>query len=472
MKRSEMILRSILVPLDFVMIVLAAITAYRVRFGSVIEELRPAIYYLPPRQFLPLVFISAILLVILFAIAGLYQMSGRLRLTREFSKVFLATSTGVMIVIILFFFNRNLFSSRFIVLGSWILIILYVMVARSIMRLIQLYQYRRGWGVHDIVIVGNQPMTQSLIADLTSHPLSGYRIVEIFSAANGDLIEKLDRLLHIARVDELFQTDPSASRTDILKLLEFCEERNIIFKYAADLYNTRVSNIAIEPVSGIPIIEIKRTSLDGWGRILKRLFDLVASGMLLIFFIPVMLVVAIAIRLDSRGPVFFSRRDDGSPLMRVGAHGKLFRYFKFRSMQVNTDSLRYSPELQQQNLRAGTPMVKIKDDPRVTRVGKRIRQYSVDELAELFLVFLGRMSLVGPRPHLPEEVAKYQKHHKAVLKIKPGMTGLAQVSGRSDLDFEEEVSLDNYYIENWSLWLDLRILLQTPGAVFRKRSTL
>jgi exopolysaccharide biosynthesis polyprenyl glycosylphosphotransferase len=472
MKRSEMILRSILVPLDFIMIALAAFTAYRVRFGSVVEELRPAIYYLPPRQFLPLVLISAVLLVILFAIAGLYQMSGRLRLTREFSKVFLATSTGVMIVIILFFFNRNLFSSRFIVLGSWILIILYVMIARSIMRLIQLYQYRRGWGVHGIVIVGDHPMTQSLISDLTEHPLSGYRIVEKFSAANGDLIAKLERLLSISRVDELFQTDPSASRADILKLLEFCEERNIIFKYAADLYNTRVSNIAIEPVAGIPMIEIRRTPLDGWGRILKRLFDLVVSAVLIIICLPIMLVVAIAIKLDSRGPIFFSRRDGGDLLMRVGAQGELFRYYKFRSMKVNTDSLRYSPELQGKNIRAGSPMVKIKDDPRITRVGKWIRRYSLDEFAELFLVFLGRMSLVGPRPHLPEEVAKYQKHHKAVLKIKPGMTGLAQVSGRSDLDFEEEIRLDNYYIENWSLWLDLRLLLQTPGAVLRKRSTL
>ncbi len=181
-----------------------------------------------------------------------------------------------------------------------------------------------------------------------------------------------------------------------------------------------------------------------------------------------MLLAALMIKLDSRGPVFFSKLDDGSPLYRVGQAGKLFRYFKFRSMKPGMDSLRYS-ELSKLNMRSDSPLVKIKDDPRVTRIGKFIRRFSIDELSELFLVWIGSMSLVGPRPHLPEEVAKYQVHHKKVLTIKPGITGLAQVSGRSDLSFEDETRLDAYYIENWSLWLDLVILLRTPMAVFKSR---
>ena len=160
--------------------------------------------------------------------------------------------------------------------------------------------------------------------------------------------------------------------------------------------------------------------------------------------------------------------DDGSPVYRVGQGGKLFHYFKFRSMVPGTDSLRYD-ELAEKNLRNDGPMVKIKDDPRVTRVGNFIRRWSVDELAELFLVLKGEMSLVGPRPHLPEEVAKYERHHKKVLTVKPGITGLAQISGRSDLTFEEEVKLDTYYVENWSVLLDLAILMRTPWAVVRGR---
>jgi len=195
----------------------------------------------------------------------------------------------------------------------------------------------------------------------------------------------------------------------------------------------------------------------------------IGSGLLIIIFSPLILLTILAIRLDSRGPIFFSRRDDGAYLYRVGEGGVPFKYFKFRSMIPNCDSMRYN-ELADRNLRTEGPLVKIKDDPRVTRVGKLIRRWSIDELPELFLVFIGRMSLVGPRPHLPEEVARYENYHKKTLTVKPGITGLAQVSGRSDLLFEEEAKLDIYYIENWSLLLDISILFKTPLAVFKHRA--
>ncbi len=185
-----------------------------------------------------------------------------------------------------------------------------------------------------------------------------------------------------------------------------------------------------------------------------------------------MLLTALAIVLESGAPVFFSRKDDGQLVKRIGQFGKPFTYFKFRSMKQNTDSLRYDEAMQEKNVRKGTPMVKIVDDPRVTKVGQWIRRFSLDELPEFFLVLKGDMSLVGPRPHLPEEVAQYQKHHKRVLHMKPGITGLAQVTGRSDLDFEDEVRLDTYYMEHWALWLDLVIVLKTPFAMIKKRNTL
>jgi lipopolysaccharide/colanic/teichoic acid biosynthesis glycosyltransferase len=221
-------------------------------------------------------------------------------------------------------------------------------------------------------------------------------------------------------------------------------------------------------IAGIPVVEVKKTPLDGWGRIIKRSFDIVVSFIIIIFISPIMLITVVLIKLDSFGPVFFSRKDDGSLLYRVGQGGRLIRYFKFRSMIPGADSMRYS-ELADKNVRMGGPMVKIKDDPRVTRIGKFIRRFSIDELPELFLVLKGDMSLVGPRPHLPEEVARYEHHHKKVLTIKPGITGFAQVSGRSDLSFEDEVKLDTYYIENWSLLMDIAILFKTPLAVFKSR---
>ena len=217
----------------------------------------------------------------------------------------------------------------------------------------------------------------------------------------------------------------------------------------------------------MPVVHIKRTPLDGWGRIVKRLFDIAGSAGLIALFSPALAATAILIKLDSKGPVFFTRLDDGALQRRIGQDGRAFRYFKFRSMRAKTHGMRYA-ELMALNARRG-PLVKIPDDPRVTRVGKFIRRFSIDELPEFFLVFLGRMSLVGPRPHYPEEVAKYTGYQKRLLTIKPGVTGLAQISGRSDLDFDEEARLDMFYIENWSFWLDMQILLRTPWAVLRGR---
>jgi lipopolysaccharide/colanic/teichoic acid biosynthesis glycosyltransferase len=157
--------------------------------------------------------------------------------------------------------------------------------------------------------------------------------------------------------------------------------------------------------------------------------------------------------------------------LRVGENNRPFHYFKFRSMVKDAHKLRFDPEFVKKygNLREGTPLFKLKDDPRVTPVGRFLRQYSLDEIPEFYLVLFGRMSLVGPRPHLPEEVAQYKSEYRKVLTVKPGVSGMAQISGRADLDFDEEVRLDIHYIEHWSPWLDLYILFKTPLVVlFRK----
>jgi len=165
------------------------------------------------------------------------------------------------------------------------------------------------------------------------------------------------------------------------EILRFCEENRINFKYSADSFSSTMRNFKLSTAAGIPIVEIRRTRLDGWGRICKRIFDIVGSALLLILFAPVMLIIALAIKLERRsaGPIFWSRLDDGSRAQRVGEDGKLFNYFKFRSMRPNTHNMRYSA-LSGQNARAGTPVVKIKNDPRVTNVGRFIRRYSLDEL--------------------------------------------------------------------------------------------
>jgi exopolysaccharide biosynthesis polyprenyl glycosylphosphotransferase len=470
MKRSELFFSFLLVPLDFLMIVLAGVSAYYIRFANFARVLRPVVFNLPFPEYFRVLIIIAFAWVIIFALAGLYNIKDARKLVKEIYRVILACSTGFMLIVILIFIQRELFDSRFIVLAGWILAIAYISLGRILVRLIQRLLFRKDVGVHKIVLVGNSKTAEVLMRHFSSTKNSGYEVVKRLENFSGEIAEELKEFIKDNEVDEVMQSDPNLSKAEVLRLFDFTDENHLTFRYAADLLDAKVLKTEVSEIAGVPIVEVKKTSLDGWGRILKRIFDIVFSLIFIIIASPIIIATMILIKLDSHGPIFFSRRDDGSELTRVGQGGKPFIYFKFRSMMPNTDSQRYH-ELAEKNLRAGTPMVKIKDDPRVTRVGRFIRRWSVDELSELFLVLKGDMSLVGPRPHLPEEVDKYERHHKKVLTIKPGITGMAQVSGRSDLSFEEEVKLDTYYIENWSLLWDLVILLRTPLAVIRNRET-
>lgn len=196
----------------------------------------------------------------------------------------------------------------------------------------------------------------------------------------------------------------------------------------------------------------------------KRTLDLILGTFLLVLSLPLGIIIAFLIKLNSQGPVLFLRKDHGELVKRVGKDGKLFVFPKFRSMQAQTDSLRFSPKFQQKNSRPG-PLTKFPNDPRINRVGKFLRKSSLDELPQLWCVVCGTMSLVGPRPHLPEEVAKYSPKAKAVLQVKPGLTGLPAISGRSELEFEREIELDLEYLKNWTLTLDLKILWKTIFVV-------
>jgi len=468
MKRAELFFSFLLVPLDYSMIVLAGISAYYIRYADFFQNFRPVAFDLDFSAYLQALFLVALAWIVIFAFAGLYSINSSRKLVKEIYRVILACSTGFMLIVVMIFISRELFDSRFIILAGWIIAIIYISFARGIIRLIQCLLFKTGIGVRQVVLVGNSKTTDRLIQEFSRSSISGYNVVKRLRNFDLETAQELGEFLKIKDVDEIIQSDPNLSKAEILRLFDFADEHHIIFKYAADLLGAKVLKTEVHEIAGIPIVEVKKTPLDGWGRIVKRIFDIIVSSLIIITVSPVLAITALLIKIDSKGPVMFSRKDDNTVLYRVGQGGKLFHYFKFRSMMPKTDSLRYT-KLADKNTRVDGPMVKIEEDPRVTRIGGFIRRWSIDELPELFLVFSGRMSLVGPRPHLPEEVAKYEHHHKKVLTLKPGMTGMAQISGRSDLTFEEEVKLDTYYIENWSLLLDLAILFRTPLAVIRGR---
>lgn len=459
MKKSELFFSALLVPVDYLMIILAAVAAHGLRFTNFIANIRPIIFTLPFEEYLILTLLIAIGWLAIFAVFKLYIITGQRHLIDEIVKIFAACSTSIAAVIIFIFFQRELFSSRFIIIAIWIFSCIFVSFGRIIMRKIQRYLYKKNYGTRKVIIVGADKTSDLIANELKSDKSLGYEVIKkvnnFSEFKNGEL------------PDEVIAADASLiNKEETMELISYCNENHIGFKYAADIFKP-TTNIEIGIIAGVPIVELKETKLEGWGRIWKRMFDIAISSFLLILLLPLFIIIAVCIKLDSKGSVFFFYN-------RVGEYGKKFKYFKFRSMEEGSHNLRFDENFQKKyvNLRAGSPMIKLKNDPRVTMAGKFIRRYSLDELPELFNVFIGKMSLVGPRPHEVEEVTKYEKHHKKVLAIKPGMTGLAQISGRSDLCFEEEIKLDTFYIENWSLALDLRILIKTPLALFKKRKTL
>ena len=465
MKRSELVFSAITVPLDYLAIVLAAVAAYFLRYLPAIQQIRPVVFNLPFRDFLPITGTVAVGWVAVFALTGLYAMGGTKKFTTELTKIFIACSAALALILAVMVFSRYLFDSRFIILATWGLTILFVSTERLIIRLFQRLAFKAGVGVHRVVIIGNGPVAQSLIDEFRSRPLLGYRVVVRHDAFDQLTAAALAEMVASDTFDEVIQVNPNLPASQTAELVNFVNEHHLTFKYTADLLGTRLTNLEVSTIAGTPVVEVKKTRLDGWGRIYKRTFDLVASLGVVILTLPIMLMIAFYIKLDSKGPIFFTYR-------RIGQFGKPFTYFKFRSMIKDAHRYRFDQQFlaEHQNLRAGSPMIKFKDDPRITRAGRFLRRWSLDELPEFFLVLVGKMSIVGPRPHEIEEVQRYQHHHRKLLTIKPGVTGLAQVSGRSDLDFEQEAQLDTSYIENWSLGLDLQIILKTPPAIIRRRT--
>jgi len=460
MKKAETIFTAILVPLDLIALILAGLTAYFLRFNA-LTEIRPVFFEIPFNLYLGGVIVISIIWLIIFVFAGLYQMRMKRRWIDEIIKIIMACSAGVMLIIIAVFMSRELFSSRFIILAGWILGIAYVAFTHTIVRLVKRVHVKRGLGIYNIILVGQDKIAEEIASTIYRQAGLGYKILERVKNEVDINQEKLAELKkqYNGRIDEIVQADPNLPREVNEDLLDFCNQNHIVFKYTADMFNTQATNIRVETIAGIPVIEIKKTPLEGWGRVWKRVVDIMGSFFGLLILLPFLIIVAIVIKIDSSGPIFVA-------LKRVSEKRKLFKVYKFRSMVINADKMK--KDLLKQNERSG-PLFKMENDPRVTRFGRFIRRFSIDELPNLWNVLRGDMSLVGPRPHEPEEVSSYNAHHKRLLDIRPGITGMAQISGRADLDFEDEVRLDTFYIESWSIKLDFHILLKTPWVVVSRK---
>lgn len=457
-RRLDLTFAALLVPLDYLALLAAGWLAYTVRFHQLVGVL-PIVATLPAMTYFRLLFLVAVGWIVVLAIVGTYRL--RQPMSAELGRIFVGASVGVLLLIVLIFFQREFFASRFIIIASWVFAVLILWLVHICVRGVQRLLLRQGIGVRNVVLFGHDATAEAMMRMFRSHPSMGYRIVNAWADVTLDTLAAFDTVLAGGTVDDVIQSDANLSRAQTLQLLDRCAQHGVVFKYAADVFDTHVGNVTFMDLAGVPMIEIKRTPLDGWGRILKRVVDVLGSAVLIIILFIPGLIMALIIKADSAGPIFFQAD-------RVGQGQKKFRLWKFRSMISNAHAMK--ERLREQNERADGPLFKMHNDPRITRIGRWIRKTSIDEFPQLFNVLLGDMSLVGPRPHEPEEVARYDVSHKKLLTIKPGMTGMAQVSGRSNLTFEDEVRLDTYYIEHWSLGLDMTILVRTPMAILKTDS--
>jgi exopolysaccharide biosynthesis polyprenyl glycosylphosphotransferase len=450
------------------MLVAAAFTAYNLRFTETITSIRPVAFALSWNHYWQLVLVVAMEWILIFVLAGLYHTNPNRKLSTDIVRIIFACSTGFATITTYVFFSLQKFDSRFLVVTGWVLAIVYVIVGRLCIRGLKALLYRLKIGLRRTVIIGEQSIAQTLAHTFKNHPRLGYELIGIYPTFNSTIKTSLIKNIP----DEIIFTDPKAHEDEVFNSIDFANEHHITFKYSADLFTTISSNMSVSTIAGIPIIELRRTRLTGCGRIIKRLFDILGSLVLLIIFSPLYLILGLIILLETGRPIIYKN-------LRVGQQGKNFFTLKFRSMyqqdstgeqfgESGKKALQKERQLiQKQSIKSG-PIYKIKNDPRITPFGKFLRALSLDELPQFYNVLKGEMSLVGPRPHQPREVDKYQKHHKIILAIKPGITGLAQISGRSNLTYEEEIRLDTFYMENWSLLLDLIILLKTPFIVFKR----
>lgn len=469
MKRSDLVFSVLLVPSDFLMILAAGLAAYFIRFQT-LASLRPVFFEIPFSRYAALLTVVAGFFICVFAVTGLYRV-GHMKIRNEIQKIFTACSTGTMLGIVFIFFIQELFTSRFIVLAFFVLSILFVFFGRVALRLVRRALFHKRIGVHTIVCIGDQSEVARFRTALGCRPDLGALVSHDMRAYTKAMNSELETYLSNRELDEIIVLNTHAVNDSFQELIDFVTTHHVALRYSADFVGGK--NLEIAPLAGIPLVEIKRTRLEGWGRVVKRIFDIVGSSLFILITMPLMVLIAALIRLESPGsPLYFNER--------VGQEGRRFFAYKFRSMykeyctgtqwDPSGKATEYELTLAKTNSERKGPVFKVLRDPRRTRIGRIIERFSLDELPQLFNVLFGTMSLVGPRPHMPIQVREYENKHHQLLSIKPGITGMAQVEGRSDLDFTAEARLDIFYIENWSLMLDAVVLAKTPFVVLTRKS--
>lgn len=450
--------------LDIVAIIVAFLAGYWVRYD--LRWFLDVAYDAPLSAYLPFLILYVILTPVFFVVDGVYRTWPRSWMDQVY-RITNATAKVTVLMLAVTFIFRPRYYSRAMLIEVGLLTIGLLALVRGAEGIAIAYLRRRGVGIKRAVIVGAGEIGRTVMRTIVARPDLGYRVVG-FVDDNPDKgytdigrfkalgpLDNLPAILDEERPDEVIITLPWMYHRKIMGIVRECERRNARARIVPDLFQMSLTQVNVEDLGGVPLIGVRTVSISKGALLVKRLIDVTVAAVGLLLCAPLFLLIALAIRLDSPGPIIFRQT-------RVGLRGRHFEMYKFRSMHVGAEE---QQDMLAEFNEADGPIFKIRDDPRLTRVGRILRRLSLDELPQLVNVLRGEMSLVGPRPPIPAEVEKYQEWHKKRLEAPPGMTGLWQVSGRSRLSFDEMVLLDIYYIENWSLWLDFKILMRTIPKV-------
>lgn len=354
--------------------------------------------------------------------------------------------------------------SRIVVALTIAMTLVFLMIRRAVERKLMQRRFLQGRETRNVLIVGHGRVAHALRNHLQALPHMGFRFMGFVSldrtasdGQNSEIIGNIQNCVALARslfVDEIYFSTPADKET-VIGVVDEAREIGIEVRVVPDLYDGLAWNAPVEFIGQFPTIPLHQRDFPRGAFFAKRVMDIILSSAALFFLFPFMLIIAVMIRKDSRGSIFYRAA-------RIGRKGRTFVCYKFRTMVADADKLR--EDLVHRNERDGI-LFKMSNDPRITKVGSRLRKYSLDELPQFFNVLMGDMSLVGPRPPLASEVEKYDLAHLRRLDVLPGITGLWQVEARQDPSFDSYISLDTAYVENWNLLLDLRILARTIGVV-------
>lgn len=467
MKSSISLIYSIFLVVGDVLALLAAFAAAYIARVTLSDN--PFPYQVPAETYITVFATLVPFWILIFGLLGLYNTSIYEKRFVEAGRLLTGSFIGFLFVIFWEYFTIDpIFPAKLVPVYGLVFSFLFLLLVRTIARGIRTMLFHYNIGITHVLLVGNTQMAAELRELLSNSRVSGYRVIGVVGdkrrqiPADYGSFEEALQTINGQPMHGIIQTELYPDEFRNQEILEYAQTHHISYRFVPGNTEVFVGNIDVELFRSIPVIAVHQTALLGWGRVVKRIFDLIVGSIILVIVSPLILLIAILTKLSTRGSIFFRQT-------RLTRYNQEFKVFKFRTQYAQYDGTTPEeafakmgkPELAELYRKNGDYLPK---DPRVTPIGRFLRATSLDELPQLFNVLRGDLSLVGPRALIPEELEAFRKRH-TILSVKSGLTGLAQISGRRDIPFEERRKLDIYYVQNWSFWLDLTILFKTIRVV-------